>query len=333
VNAKTLKKMLGGKNSKRRKRKRKKRPIATVFFRFSHRDKDGNPLRNKSQSSIIEVIKNDVISKQKAFKIEEEKELQQIEDEIRKETEELNKEEDILNKEDDPKPLEAQKKISKFEEYQSNTYIPYYDKIPRDTNDLGEDEFELINVEDIKECKSEPSGSDLEKDEERKASFDPKPLRLPKSENLHRFVPIMSEKSKIMTELQIILIARLLPPLFRTREWKKVFSVDEDGVSLQTFYKNANNYSNAILFIEDNNGYKFGAYTTEDWAIHKHFYGTGESFLFTFRDTEEDIEFYKWSGYNDHIQYSDEESIAVGGADGKFALYLRSNFYQGISNQ
>lgn len=327
--------MLGGKNSKRRMRRRRKRPIATVFFRFSHRDKDGNPLRNKNQSSIVEVIKNDIVQKQKKFKMEEEKEIQQLEDEIRKESEELNKEAEILNKEDEPKQPEVPKKTSKFEAYQSNTYIPYYDKIPRETNDLGDDEFELINVEDALESKSEPSESNFEKIEfeERKSSFDPKPLRLPKYENLHRFVPIMSEKSKIMSELQIILIARLLPPLFRTREWKKVFSVDEDGVSLQTFYKNAHNYSNAILFIEDDGGYKFGAYTTEDWAIHKHFYGTGESFLFTFRDSEEDIEFYKWSGYNDHVQYSDEESIAVGGADGKFALYLRSNFYQGMSNQ
>jgi predicted lactoylglutathione lyase len=55
--------------------------------------------------------------------------------------------------------------------------------------------------------------------------------------------------------------------------------------------------------------------------------------LFTFKDTEEDVEFYKWSGHNDHIQFSDENSIAVGGADGKFALYIRNNFYNGVSNK
>ena len=55
--------------------------------------------------------------------------------------------------------------------------------------------------------------------------------------------------------------------------------------------------------------------------------------MFTFRDSEEDIEFYRWSGLNDHIQYSDHTSIAVGGADGKFALYLRSNFLHGVSNK
>lgn len=141
------------------------------------------------------------------------------------------------------------------------------------------------------------------------------------------------DKSNIMSDTQIMLVARLLPPLFRMREWKKIYSIDEDGVSLQTFYSNAHGYTNSLLFIEDNGGYKFGAYCCEDWAVHKHFYGTGESFLFTFRDSEEDIEFYRWSGYNDHVQYSDKDSIAVGGADGKFALYLRSNFYHGVSNK
>jgi len=146
-------------------------------------------------------------------------------------------------------------------------------------------------------------------------------------------MPTCNGESVIMSDTQIMIIARLLPPLFRMREWSKVFSVDEDGVSLQTFYNNSKTYSNNILFIEDTNGYKFGAYNTEEWSIHKHFYGTGESFLFTFRDSAEDVEFYKWSGYNDHIQYSDEVSIAVGGADGKFALYLRNNFLDGMSNK
>jgi len=66
--------------------------------------------------------------------------------------------------------------------------------------------------------------------------------------------------------------------------------------------------------------------------VHKHFYGTGESFLFTFNNSEEDVKFFKWTSANDHIQYSDESSIGVGGADGKFALHLRNNFLNGMSH-
>lgn len=339
VNAKTLKKMLGNKSSKSRRRRRKKRPIATVFFRFSHRDMDGNALKNKSQSSIVEIIKRDVMHKQSHYKMLEENEQMRIENEIKKECEEASKEDEVLNREDSPEKIgENTQEENKFEVYQSNTYIPYYDKIPKDMNqELADDEFELINEDDV--LGSNPLvAAEADKNKEdidiaRKSSIDTKPLRLPKLENNSRFTPIMCDESVIMSETQIILIARLLPPLFRLREWKKVYSVDSDGISLQTFFKNAKGYSNSILFIEDDGGYKFGAYTTEDWKIHKHFYGTGESFLFTFRDTEEDVEFYKWSGFNEHIQYSDKGSIAVGGADGKFALYIRSNLYHGVSNK
>jgi len=54
--------MLGGKHSNK-KAKRKKRAVATVFFRFSHRNKDGVALKNKEQNSIVEVIKKDIEQK------------------------------------------------------------------------------------------------------------------------------------------------------------------------------------------------------------------------------------------------------------------------------
>lgn len=329
VNAKTLKKMLGGRKSSKKARQLRKRAIATVFFRFSHRDKDGNPLKNKAQSSIVEIIKDDIVRKQKLLNYEKEQQekTKDQDDDI------LNKEDEILNKEDEPSKEEENDRNS-YVEYQSSTYIPYYDKIPRDTRDFRDDDYELVNEEEVSVSNSSVvDNTEPRKLEERKSSIDTNPLRLPKYENHSRFMPIWADKSKVMSDTQIMVIARLLPPLFRMREWKKVYSVDEDGVSLQTFYKCAHNQSSSLLFIEDSKGFKFGAYWTEDWKPHKYFYGTGESFLFTFKDTEEDVEFYKWSGHNDHIQFSDENSIAVGGADGKFALYIRNNFYNGVSNK
>ena len=98
------------------------------------------------------------------------------------------------------------------------------------------------------------------------------------------------------------------------------------------FYKCAKKQDNTLLLIEDTNGYKFGGFVNQEWKIHKHFYGTGEAFLFTFKDTDEDVQFYRWTGFNDHIQFSDSTSLAIGGAEGKFALYLRNNFKNGVSN-
>ena len=49
-------------------------------------------------------------------------------------------------------------------------------------------------------------------------------------------------------------------------------------------------------------------------------------------DTQEEIVKYNWTGENDHIMFSDDASIAVGGAHGKFALYIRDAFNNGRTN-
>ena len=38
-----------------------------------------------------------------------------------------------------------------------------------------------------------------------------------------------------MSETQLIIIARLLPPIFRAREWIRLYSIDADGISVHTF--------------------------------------------------------------------------------------------------
>jgi hypothetical protein len=157
-----------------------------VFFRFSHRDKDGNPLKNKAQSSIVEIIKDDIVRKQKLLNYEKEQKekTKDQDDDI------LNKEDEILNKEDEPSKEEENDQNS-YIEYQSSTYIPYYDKIPRDTRDFRDDDYELINEEEV--SVSNPSvvdNTEPRKLEERKSSIDTNPLRLPKYENHSRFMPI-----------------------------------------------------------------------------------------------------------------------------------------------
>ena len=102
----------------------------------------------------------------------------------------MNKEDDILNKEDEPSK-EEETGNSTYVEYQSSTYIPYYDKIPRDTRDLKDDEYELINEDDFSVANSSVvDNTEPRKLEERKSSIDTNPLRLPKYEKHSRFMPI-----------------------------------------------------------------------------------------------------------------------------------------------
>ena len=315
VNARTLKKLL--ENQKVENKKSKRRAIATVFFRFSHRDKDGNFLKNKEQSSIVELIKNDITFKSKLHQI---------------------KEEEMKNQGKSPEESdEYDSSKYYFSKNQSITCIPYYDKIPRDESwGINEEDYDLLLDIDGNDSLVKNKSFEEEKEqyveEEVKKTEDEIISSLPKSESFSRYRPNLADDSVIMNETQMILIGRLLPPLYRMREWVRLYSLSVDGVSLQTFFTNAKGSWNTLLFVEDTKGYKFGAYLCEEWSTRKHFYGTGESFLFTFKDTEEDIKVFKWTGYNEHIQFSDDTSIAVGGADGQFALYLRNNFLNGVSN-
>ena len=41
-----------------------------------------------------------------------------------------------------------------------------------------------------------------------------------------------------------------------------------------------------LMIIEDKNRNKFGGFCTEEWIFSKQFFGTGENFVFTFRDKD-----------------------------------------------
>lgn len=107
------------------------------------------------------------------------------------------------------------------------------------------------------------------------------------------FNPISKDKSEIVDESTRKLITYFLPGLIRMREWKLLYSINKDGVSMQTFYKNVKKRDNTVILIKDTNDKVFGAYCCEEWKIHYYFYGRGESFLFKFDD--EDIKVFEYT--------------------------------------
>ena len=90
-------------------------------------------------------------------------------------------------------------------------------------------------------------------------------------------------KSEILSEDMLMQLGSKISPLLRMRPWEVIFRINTDGVSLRTFYNNAQKYNPTILLIQDTNGTVFGAVVSEQWQPSKHFYGTGEAFLFTFK--------------------------------------------------
>lgn len=79
------------------------------------------------------------------------------------------------------------------------------------------------------------------------------------------------------------------------REWTLLFTMNSDGVSMQTFYANTKNRDNTVLLLKDEHDHIFGAYCCEKWHSYLSYYGRGENFVFTF-ETDDDIKYYPWGG-------------------------------------
>lgn len=213
----------------------------------------------------------------------------------------------------------------------SSTHVPYYDSLINNNSTAKQ-----FSKESLKKKARAFDKIHEEAGKENKIIVEERsgPPQILLSVSIPTFSPFSKEeKSNIISETQAIMIGRLLPPIIRMQQWNRLYSIDVDGVSLSTFYKNLKSHTATILLIQDQSGYKFGAYVSSDWVVKKYFYGTGESFLFTFKDTEEDMKVYRWTGINENIQYSNEKEIALGGHQGTFALYLRKNFYFGTSHK
>lgn len=118
--------------------------------------------------------------------------------------------------------------------------------------------------------------------------------------------------SEILTKEMLILLGSKLTPLMRIREWDVVFSTDSDGVSFHTFYFTILKYNPTMIVVKDTKGRVFGGFVTEKWHPGKRFYGTGESFLFTFKKKNE-LSVYRWTGANDLVMFSDYTKLIIGG--------------------
>lgn len=93
----------------------------------------------------------------------------------------------------------------------------------------------------------------------------------------------LRDKSNILTEDMKQQLAKELNPIILMRHWKILFCINTDGVSLRTFFNKVRGYNPTIMIIKDSNGCVFGAVLTEQWHSSSRFYGTGESFLFSFK--------------------------------------------------
>jgi len=150
-------------------------------------------------------------------------------------------------------------------------------------------------------------------------------------QNTCKFVPKLNTPSEILSERQLRDLHAHLPYYNQYKNLKLVFSASRDGYFLNTFYYKGQNIKNSILVIKDDNGCVFGAYASEDYRNSPHeFYGTGETFLFTFFKTER-IHCFPSTGLNEYYINSDDSNLSFGCSDNYFSLSLENDFTKGYS--
>lgn len=135
-------------------------------------------------------------------------------------------------------------------------------------------------------------------------------------------------RSEILTERMYISLCRELPRIYQLRNWKLVYSPIEHGNSLRMMYRNACEFGVTLLLIKDAAKTVFGAFVSEPWRVTKRYYGTGESFLFTFKTGT--LRTFRPTLLNEYYIISDLQSIMFG-AGVRSGLFLSSDLVRGSS--
>ena len=85
-----------------------------------------------------------------------------------------------------------------------------------------------------------------------------------------------------------------------------------------------------ILVIKDDHKYIFGGYFSSPWKVSISPYGSGECFVFTFRDSDR-MKVYYSTLANSSYMSSDHEAIIIG-SGGAAAIYIDCNLEAGTSS-
>ncbi|XP_021364268.1 oxidation resistance protein 1-like isoform X2 [Mizuhopecten yessoensis] len=140
-------------------------------------------------------------------------------------------------------------------------------------------------------------------------------------------LPELIGQSKIMEEKHIYMLNRVLPPRTIGYPWMMVYSTEQHGFSLRTLYRGMQGIDSPILLVvHDTSDNIFGAVTSQALKMSDHFYGTGESFMYTFYP---EFKVFHWTGDNDFFLKGNAESLFIGAGQGNFGLWFDGDIYHG----
>ncbi|XP_047514623.1 nuclear receptor coactivator 7 isoform X4 [Pieris napi] len=179
--------------------------------------------------------------------------------------------------------------------------------------------------------------------------------------------PDLIGTSEIFTMEHREKLCSVLPARAQGYMWSLAFSTSQHGFSLASMYRKMQRVDSPVLLvIQDTDNNVFGALTSCALRPSEHFYGTGESLLFSFqrideprtsdkgddiKDIDADVKekkdegkeekeespapfktkfkYWGWTGDNMYFIRGSNDNISIGAGDGKFGLWLDGDLYLG----
>lgn len=142
-------------------------------------------------------------------------------------------------------------------------------------------------------------------------------------------IPELLTPSTILNEEQTLEIAKHLPAR-AMNAWSLIYGTTAHGFSLKTMYRKMCEFDSPVLIVIANRSNDiFGALLSSPLKMSDHFYGTGESFLFTFSP---EFKVFRWSGENNYFIKGNTDSFMVGSSEGHFGLWLDDDLFRGRTN-
>eukprot|EP00904_Undaria_pinnatifida_P004987 jgi/Undpi1/1618/HiC_scaffold_11.g05008.m1 len=139
----------------------------------------------------------------------------------------------------------------------------------------------------------------------------------------------LDQPSKILTAARLRRLAEAVPLGQAMKTWRLAYSIARDGASLWTLLRNCRGRGPCLIVVEDSWGYVFGGFVAGSMKESQDYYGTGESFVFSFHPT---FKAHRWTGVNDYFCISSGSWLAMGGGGGGFAFQIDDELDAGESN-
>ncbi|XP_043334635.1 TLD domain-containing protein 2 isoform X1 [Cervus canadensis] len=167
---------------------------------------------------------------------------------------------------------------------------------------------------------------DKEEEEEKEEATTPAPAPVPEGP----VAPHLAGASQVLGASEMSQLSLHLPPRVTGYSWRLAFCTSRDGFSLRSLYRQMEGQSGPVLLmLRDQDGQMFGAFSSSALRLSKGFYGTGETFLFSFSPQ---LKVFKWTGSNSFFVKGDLDSLMMGCGSGRFGLWLDGDLYRGGSH-